>query len=314
MGVDLRELCFGVEVEMVGGRREDIGRAVREHLRSLNPDYAEGVGMSRRDSGSVTVCREYHDGNGYRAEEWWIRRDGSLREDDGSDGGSELITPVLRYTDLPVLLGVVRAVRNAGNHVNASCGLHVHVDAGLFDGCALRRLAYLVYAHEEFLYRALAVSSHRRERYAKPFPVYAIHEMMDKGRTLHRNTVGQCWYGTETDEDSEVRGEGRIRYHDTRYHGLNLHAVWNHGTVEFRYFEGTLHTGKIEAYVTLALAMCAYALNTRRVIPRVREYHEESAKYDFRTILLRFGLIGDEFKTARRHLLAHLPGNAERKC
>ncbi len=35
-----------------------------------------------------------------------------------------------------------------------------------------------------------------------------------------------------------------------------------------------------------------------------------SAKYDFRTFLLRLGLIGDEFKTARKHLLAAMPGDA----
>ena len=32
-------------------------------------------------------------------------------------------------------------------------------------------------------------------------------------------------------------------------------------------------------------------------------------KYTFRTWLLRLGLIGDEFKTARQHLLANLEGN-----
>ena len=34
----------------------------------------------------------------------------------------------------------------------------------------------------------------------------------------------------------------------------------------------------------------------------------ENEKYTFRTWLLRLGLIGDEFKTARGHLLEHLDG------
>ena len=35
----------------------------------------------------------------------------------------------------------------------------------------------------------------------------------------------------------------------------------------------------------------------------------ENEKYTFRVWLLRLGLIGDEFKTARTHLLNHLEGN-----
>ena len=35
----------------------------------------------------------------------------------------------------------------------------------------------------------------------------------------------------------------------------------------------------------------------------------ETEKYTFRTWLLRLGMIGDEFKTARHHLLKRLDGN-----
>ncbi len=37
--------------------------------------------------------------------------------------------------------------------------------------------------------------------------------------------------------------------------------------------------------------------------------HSDNEKYTFRTWLLRLGLIGDEFKTARQHLLKNLEGN-----
>lgn len=37
--------------------------------------------------------------------------------------------------------------------------------------------------------------------------------------------------------------------------------------------------------------------------------HSDNEKYTFRTWLLRLGLIGDEFKTARGHLLKNLEGN-----
>ena len=39
-------------------------------------------------------------------------------------------------------------------------------------------------------------------------------------------------------------------------------------------------------------------------------FDPQSAKYDFRVFLLHLGLIGDEFKTARKHLMANMPGDA----
>ena len=36
----------------------------------------------------------------------------------------------------------------------------------------------------------------------------------------------------------------------------------------------------------------------------------DNPKFTFRCWLLRLGFIGDEFETARTHLLANLPGNA----
>ncbi|MFP2903202.1 VrlE, partial [Corallococcus sp. 4LFB] len=41
-----------------------------------------------------------------------------------------------------------------------------------------------------------------------------------------------------------------------------------------------------------------------------RDFNPATAKYDFRVFLLHLGLIGEEFKTARLHLLKHLEGSA----
>ena len=58
------------------------------------------------------------------------------------------------------------------------------------------------------------------------------------------------------------------------------------------------------------LALAAKGLNGRAASSRKREFRPESAKYDFRVFLLHLGLIGDEFKTARKHLLSAMPGDA----
>ena len=48
----------------------------------------------------------------------------------------------------------------------------------------------------------------------------------------------------------------------------------------------------------------------RAASSRKRSFDPQSARYDFRVFLLHLGLIGDEFKTARKHLIAALPGDS----
>lgn len=58
--------------------------------------------------------------------------------------------------------------------------------------------------------------------------------------------------------------DGRHRhYHESRYHCLNLHSVFQKGTIEFRLFNSTTHAGKIKAYIQLCLAISAQALNQK---------------------------------------------------
>ncbi len=45
----------------------------------------------------------------------------------------------MTYADLETLQEVVRAVRKAGAKVDASCGIHIHVDAARFDAAGLVR-------------------------------------------------------------------------------------------------------------------------------------------------------------------------------
>lgn len=78
----------------------------------------------------------------------------------------------------------------------------------------------------------------------------------------------------------------------------------------FRRFEAPLHAGRIKAYLQFYLAIAAKALNGRAASSRNRDFDPQSAKYDFRVFLLHLGLIGDEFKTARKHLMANMPGDA----
>ena len=104
----------------------------------------------------------------------------------------------------------------------------------------------------------------------------------------------------------------RHHYDRSRYHLLNLHATFSTErpahTIEFRAFNATLHAGEIKSYIQLCLAISAQALHSKSASPTRPE--TDNPKYTFRCWLLRLGFIGDEFETARGHLLKRLPGNA----
>ncbi len=108
----------------------------------------------------------------------------------------------------------------------------------------------------------------------------------------------RLWYNGESNR--------YIHYDTSRYHGLNLHSVFSKGTIEFRLFNSTLHAGEVKAYIQLCLAISHQAL-VQKSASRCQT-HSDNEKYTFRTWLLRLGMIGDEFKTARQHLLKHLEG------
>ena len=137
----------------------------------------------------------------------------------------------------------------------------------------------------------------RQDRWCQPVEQRFL-DQLNARRPRTMQDVERIWYDGESRSDEH--------YDSSRYHCLNLHSVFQKGTVEFRLFNGTLHAGKIKAYIQFCLAIGAQALNQSCASRRKTQTTNE--KYTFRTWLLRLGLNGDEFATARQHLLANLPG------
>lgn len=192
----------------------------------------------------------------------------------------------------------MRQLRHKGAIANDSCGIHVHIDASTFDARTLRNLCNIMYSKEDILYRALQVDVEREHRYCHKTEDSFINAL-DRRRPRSLEQLERIWYGGES--------RSNIHYDHSRYHCLSLHSVFQKGTVEFRLFNGTTHAGKIKSYIQLCLAISAQALN-QRCASRIKT-QSSNEKYTFRTWLLRMGLIGDEFATARLHLLEHLEGD-----
>ena len=294
--IGIKDQYFGTEIEMTGITRQRAAEVVAE----------------------MFGTEAYYDGTTYgvwsvidlEGKKWKFMSDGSIYTqrkvygrivDASGEYSTEMVSPKLSYDEMGKLQEVVRCLRQHGGFVNESCGQHVHVDASNHTPQSLKNALTIMYAKEDILFKALKVQERRANSYCQrvqPEVLEKIRKIPNRSITMDR--VRNVWYGG--------RDRSHIHYDDTRYYALNLHAVFSKGTLEWRCFESTLHAGKVRANITLALAISAQAINQRSTQMKKTPISENPA-FTFRTFLLRLGLIGEEYKNVRKHLLANLEGD-----
>ena len=287
MAVDLRELAFGVEIEFTGMTRKRAAEICAAYF---------GTEVRQETQQKFSVSDE-------RGRNWRFVYDSSIRAvPGGQEYQVELVSPICRYEDIERIQELVRKLRNEGHmKINRSCGLHIHVDGAQFDARTLRNLVNLVANKEDMIYRALNVEAGREMRYCKKTDPQFLRELNEK-KPKDLQTFRQIWY--QDSRQNMTHGH----YDSSRYRCLNLHSFFEKGTVEYRVFNGTSHAGRIKAAIQFVLAITAQALNQKYV--QLGKTQSDNEKYTFRTWLLRLGLIGDEFQTARNFLLQNLEGNS----
>lgn len=227
---------------------------------------------------------------------------GKLKGVNNKDYSVELVTPILRYEDIETLQELIRRLRKAGavSDSELQCGIHIHIGAKDHTPNTLKNLVNLMAAKEDLIYKSLEIDP-ARVRWCKKVNedlIQAINKK--KPKTLEQ--LADLWYRGYGFENRERH------YHTSRYHGLNLHSTFTKGTIEFRLFNGTLHAGKIRSYIVFCLAISHQALTQKSA--SARRTHTDNEKYTFRCWLLRLGLIGEEFKNCRIHLMKALDGNS----
>lgn len=273
---------FGIEIELTGLTR----RAAAGIIAGYFGTQSEFIGGTY----STWQVRD----NGSRA--WKLVSDASIRIEGGE--AVELVSPICQYEDIETIQELVRLLRAGGAKANSSCGIHIHIDASTHTARSIRNISNIMVSKEDLIFKALKVDENRAHRYCKKAEDKFINEINRK-KPQSLAEVKRLWYSG---------GDGSSQhYHESRYHALNLHSVFSKGTIEFRLFNGTTHAGKIKSYIQLCLAISQQAITQRSASKRKTVTGND--KYTFRTWLLRLGLIGDEFKTARLHLLANLEGN-----
>ena len=210
--MNANEMTFGIEIETVAP-----DSAVRNDGLRIG-SYKHGIQVPYLPAG------------------WTAEQDGSINN---SNGGHkcEIVSPILRGEEgINQVIEVLKTLEAKGHHVNASCGIHVHVGWKRNQPAeALARLVTIVAYVEKGLYAITGSKSRERGMYCG-----GIRKL---GQAQAKPTI-----------DRE------------RYHALNLTnlARGTKETVEFRVFSGSLNPTKAVGWIQVCLGLVERALNGKR--------------------------------------------------
>lgn len=295
----IKKQRYGVEVEMTGITRAKAASIIAEVFgtRASSADGSCYHTITIKDQSSRT---------------WKVMRDSSISpvRNDGTNEYMdeyrvEMVTPPLNYEDIETLQTIIRKLREAGAKANSSCGIHIHVDGANHTPKSLKKLINFMVARQDLIYEALNIGA-RGDQWCRKLNPQLLAEMR-KDKNLSKSSAESIWYSRAN--DNYCGGIDHQHYNTTRYHGVNLHAFFTKGTVEFRLFNSTLHAGKIKAYIQFCLAVSAWAITSQEkiVFRSMNGYTAEQKVTIMRNILTnRLGLYGDEFKTCRLWMMKNL--------
>jgi len=295
---DFLKSNFGIEIEMTGITREKAAKVVADHLEGTIEevhDYYKTLKIIERDG---RVWKIVYDGS-IKCQ----KRTAGQKVSASSEYSVELVSPILTYErDMESLQEMVRKLRKAGafSEQQNCTGIHIHLDGRDHTPRSIRNFMNIIYSRNDLLYDALQIEQ-RRMHYCKKMDESLVQKLNRRKPTTLKQ-IEDIWY--------QGYGDRRERhYHESRYHFLNLHSLFNGcGTVELRGFNGTLHAGKIRSYVALSLAINHQSLIQKSASSKKPQI--ENPKFSMRTWLNRIGFIGDDFKNCREHLCKHLDGSA----
>jgi len=174
---------------------------------------------------------------GTALKDWSATGDGSLGR-----GGVEFISSPLNGDRLYKSINALsRYLRTTHASVESTCGLHIHVNGMDLYWEELKCILYVARKIEPLLY-AMQPETRRGSSWCRSM------RLSKRGiDNIHSNEdFVDIWY------DGEVSSE---KYHDSRYHGLNLHARVYLGTVEFRYHTGTINARKMRCWAEICTAI-----------------------------------------------------------
>lgn len=221
--MELKGQRFGIEIEMTG--------ITRQHAAEVAAEY---FGTNSSYTGSFYSTYAVLDGQG---RQWKFMRDSSIKPQRregrrkvsaGSEYQTEMVSPICRYGDIVPIQELIRRLKAAGACVNPSCGIHVHIDALPFDARTLRNITNIMASKEDLIYKALQVDAGRELRYCRKVDNGFLEELNSR-KPKTTESFKTIWYEQQRDDSNGISEH----YHDSRYHCLNLHSVFQKGTVDY---------------------------------------------------------------------------------
>ena len=272
---------FGIELEFAGITRKEAAEVLHSYLHSDKR-------IAGRHFGYVVTDQQ--------GREWVIDNDPSILAD--YEQQNELVTPVLTETDMPILKGIVEELKKVGaiSSDELGAGLHIHISGSGHTAQTLRNLTNVMASHEDQLFKAFGVTKpDRTGHFCKKVDERFLKKLNEtKPETI--TEFADIWYKSQ---GCDFLREDR--YNQSRYHALNLHALfcpYRFGTIEFRFGQWTAQNSMdwtvLEAFIRICLAMNNLA-KTIKTASAKRQADWTSA-YSFRCWLLRLGFIGSDTK------------------
>jgi len=181
---------------------------------------------------------------------WNVVEDGSLRK------GAEFVLsePLMGVDLITSLENLEKAGQDYGVVQSVRTSVHVHVDARDMSLRALLNLIGLYLIIEKVIYRYHDHGYNRHENiYCLPF----------YNATRHLEYLGGLSSVLKLAEGEESQDVARnIQHHLqnlNKYYGLNVAALFNFGSLEFRHMEGSTNSEGILEWINILMAMKKYA-------------------------------------------------------
>ena len=286
---------FGIEIELTGITREQAAAQIADYFGTEYHFIGQG-------------CYNIWGATDRKGRTWKCERDASICCEDRYHHAArdtyscEVVSPILQYEDIDDLQEIVRALVKAGAIANSSCGIHVHVDGKNHNAESLINLVNLFTGRQDLFYEALQ-NENRAGRWCQKASKEMLKAMRKGEHT--KAALERIYYSGLN--NGYRGGIDHSHYCNARYRGLNLHALYTKGTVEFRLFNGTTHAGKIKAYIQFCLAMSSWAINAEKVpfFKDTADFTKEQKATIMKNFMVkRLKMSGKEFATARQHLTA----------
>lgn len=217
-------------------------------------------------------------------------RDGSIQ----GNNGQEFLPPIVKKkADWNKIEKVIKALKESEWKTNESCGIHMHFSHALIspeNPKLVKEIFRIFYYIEPLLFKCLP-ANRRNNEYCKPISSFFTETEIKQDIKLDYWYYGNFWKkriqrandhnshpnyvirdrngqitehirfgGGKFDKENMRIAKEQDHYFVGRYIGCNLHALYQKGTIELRYFPSILEFSYVYTWSRLMAAVFSYAL------------------------------------------------------